>query len=71
MDNDCFDQITGIILGMGTANESHRYNVTLSLIGCAHPQSYPCIIRDQNGNNLLLLPIFELITLQHAIIYNN
>ena len=32
---------TGIILGMGLANERWCYNVTLSLIGWAHTQNDP------------------------------
>ena len=28
---------------MGSANERWRYNVTSSLIGCAHTQNDPCI----------------------------
>ena len=33
---------TGIIQGMGSANESRRYNVTSALIGLAHAQNDPC-----------------------------
>ena len=35
--------ILGIILGMGSANETWRYNVTSSLIGWAHTQNDPWI----------------------------
>ena len=36
---------TGVILGMGSANERRRYNVTSSLIGWAHTQNHSsCII---------------------------
>ena len=35
------DQNTGIILGMGSANERRRYNVTSSLIGWAHTHNDP------------------------------
>ena len=35
---------TGIILGMGSANESRRYNVTSSLIGWAQTQFHPIIL---------------------------
>ena len=35
--------ITGIILGMGLANERRCYIVMLSLIGWAHTQHDPCI----------------------------
>ena len=30
--------VSGIIQGMGSANERKRYMVTLSFIGCAHTQ---------------------------------
>ena len=32
----------GIIMGIGSANERQRYNVTLSLIGSARIQNDPC-----------------------------
>ena len=35
-------QNQGIILGMGSASERRRYNVTSSLIGCAHNRNDPC-----------------------------
>ena len=34
-----FQGISGIILGMGSANERRCYNITLSLIGWAHSQN--------------------------------
>ena len=37
---------TGIILGMGSANERRRYNVTSSLIGRAHTQNDPRMKHD-------------------------
>ena len=36
------DATTGIILGMGSANERRLYNVTLSLTGHDHTQNDPC-----------------------------
>ena len=36
-----------IILGMGSANESQHYNVTLSLIGWAHTQNYHCNVKKE------------------------
>ena len=33
---------TGIVLCMGPANETWRYNVTSSLVGCVHTQNDPC-----------------------------
>ena len=38
-----FGHISGVILGMGLANERRRYNVTSSLIGWPHTQNDPCI----------------------------
>ena len=35
--------LSGIFLCMCPANERQRYNVTLSLIGWAHTQNYPCV----------------------------
>ena len=42
-DNNCsYEQSSsGIILGVGSANERRRYNVTLSLIGWTHAQNDP------------------------------
>ena len=34
---------SGIMLGMGSANEGRRYNVTSSLIGWAHTQNDLCM----------------------------
>ena len=39
----CDDGITGIILGMGSANERRRYYVTPSLIGWVHSQKNPTL----------------------------
>ena len=36
--------VSGIILGMDSADERQRYNVMLSLIGWAHTQNDPCIL---------------------------
>ena len=36
---------SGIILGMGTANERQRYIVTLSLIGWAHTLNDLCLCK--------------------------
>ena len=36
-----FDHKKGIVLGMSSANERRRYNVTTSLIGWAHTQDDP------------------------------
>ena len=47
------DFITGIILGMGWANERWCYIVTSSLIGWAHTQNDPRIIVILNTNNNL------------------
>ena len=45
--HDCYAGRTpGVLqglLGMGSANERRRYNVTSSLIGSAHTQTYPCL----------------------------
>ena len=40
-----------IILGMGSANERRRYNVTWSLIGWAHTQNDPCKQTRIEGND--------------------
>ena len=37
-----FIYLPGMILGMGSANENRRYNVTSVLIGWAHIQNDPC-----------------------------
>ena len=36
-------EFSGIIVGMGSANERRRYNVTSSLIGWAHTQNGPWV----------------------------
>ena len=49
----------GINLRVGTANERRRFLETPSLIGCAHPQIYPCYLYIQ-------LAVFHIQRIFHA-----
>ena len=60
--------ITGIILGMGSANESRRYNVTSSLIGWS--QNNPCIDAFYLSNNHLYSRR-KTMELHHVDFYSN
>ena len=56
IDNETFLCLTGIILGMGSANERRRYIhvITPPLIGWIHTQNDPCFIHEEVGHFLPL-----------------
>ena len=57
----------GTILGMGSANERRRYNVTSSLIGWSQNKNDPCMLVGRTGGDIRLCLVCYYPNSKHVI----